>query len=195
MDAELFPLLPSQQTQLLAAAIGRRLVEVERLFWVDLPTFLENSHFPAIEYFAYNSGPVQLHFAEDLIHVLDVWGEQLSIVVLTEPLHGDADTTLYQLSKTGTATPALKACLGKTCQDVRIWRLKEEIVSEEAKQVAISYVFADSLELFYCIYLHDDLDSDYLLLTENVPRDSAKRFSPSGDRVESCFSIAQGEYL
>ncbi|MBA3923607.1 MAG: hypothetical protein H0X31_18690 [Nostocaceae cyanobacterium] len=128
---------------------------------------------------------MQLHFAEDLIHVLDVWGEQLWVMVITEPLHGDADATLYQLSQTETVHPSLKACLGKTCQDVRIWRLKEEIVSEEAKQVAISYVFANALELFYCIYLHDNLDSDYLLLAENVPR----------DRVESCFSIAQGEYL
>ena len=41
------------------------------------------------------------------------------------------------------------------------------------------------LLLFYCIYLHEDLDSDYLLLGQDVPR----------DKVATCFSVALGEYI
>lgn len=184
-DAELFQLLPSRKRGLLAAAIGCRLLEVERLFLLDQPTFLEEARFTAEDFFPLNSGPVQLGFDTGLTHTLGVWPSQLSIVVLPDPLSGSRDETIYRLSESESASAALKSCLGRVCRDVRIWTLREEFESEEAKEVAVSYFFSDDLELFYCIYLHGDLDSDYLLLGEDVSREC----------VKSCISLAQGGAL
>ena len=78
-DAELFAYLPSNRKEILSAAIGRHLVEVERLFYSDPPSFLKDERFSNTDYFSYNSGPTQFHFGGDLIHVFDVWGEQLSL--------------------------------------------------------------------------------------------------------------------
>lgn len=184
-EADLFQFLPSRRTDILAEAIGHRLIEIERLFLLDLERFLEDKRFESADYFSYNSGPVQLSFEGGLRHVLDVWGEQLSIIVLQESLQGDQDEQLYRLSEMATAPQALKDCLGEICLDVRIWTLKEPFESEEAKEVAVSYLLANQSELFYCIYLHGDLDSDYLLLGPDVSREN----------VESCFSVAQGGYI
>jgi hypothetical protein len=173
-DAELFQLLPSRRKDWLAAAIGCRLVEVERLFLLDLPTFLEEERFTAEDFFPLNSGPVQLSFERGLTHTLGVWPSQLSIVVLPDTLSGSRDETLYRLSESAATPPALKSCLGLVCQDVRIWALQEEFESEEAKEVAVSYLLSGDVELFYCIYLHGDLDSDYLLLGSDVPRERVK---------------------
>lgn len=184
-DSELSQHLPSQRMQVLAAAIGRNLLEVERLFLLDLPTFLEDARFKATDFFALNSGPVQLHFDRSLTEVLDVWPSQLSIINLPDPLMPSRDEKLYRLSEDADASPALKSCLGRACQDVRIWTLKEDFESEEAAEVAVSYAFTGDRELFYCIYLHGDLDSDYLLPGADVPRRS----------VKSCFSLAQGRFI
>lgn len=181
-DAELFQLLPSRQTDVLGAAIGRTLLDVERLFLLDPQAFLQEARFTATDFFARNSGPVELHFEGGLNHALGVWPSQLSIVVLPDPLCSSEDDKLYRLSESANASPELKSCLGRTCQDVRIWILQEEFESEEAKEVAVSYVFDGDLELFYCIYLHDDLDSDYLLLGADVAR----------ERVKTYISLAQG---
>ncbi|HKO43862.1 MAG TPA: hypothetical protein VJU84_11350 [Pyrinomonadaceae bacterium] len=181
-DAELLQLLPSRQKDALAAAIGQRLTEVTRQFFRDLSSFLTDERFTATDFFSLNSGPVQLQFDDGLMHTLAVWPSQLSIVLLPDPLSGLPDERIYRLSVSADARPELKACLGRVCQDVRIWILKEEFDSEEAKEVAISYVFDSDLELFYCIYLHDDLDSDYLLTGADVSR----------TRVKHCISLAQG---
>src|SRR5262245_56198608 len=105
-EADLFQFLPSRQTDVLAEAIGHRLIEIERLFLLDPDRFLENQRFNRADYFSYNSGPVQLSFAGGLRHVLDVWGEQLSIIVLQEPLKGDQDEQLYRLTEMATAPEA-----------------------------------------------------------------------------------------
>jgi hypothetical protein len=181
-DKELFHFLPSKRTQLLAAAIGRQLLDVERLFFSDLETFLRNGRFSAADFFARNSGPVQFHFDGTLSHALGVWPSQLSVVVLPSPLSAYNDDPPYLLSEDAHAAPELKACLGRTCEDVRIWTLREEFESEEAKEVAVSYVFEGGFELFYCIYLHGDMDSDYLLRGVELPR----------ERANSCISLVQG---
>ncbi|MGK7917220.1 MAG: hypothetical protein AB4038_17010 [Prochloraceae cyanobacterium] len=80
---------------------------------------------------------------------------------------------------------SLKECLGKVCQDVKIWTLKEDFDSEEAKEAAISYVLSKNLKLLSCIYLHGDLDSDYLLLGQDIPR----------ERVATCFSLVYDQYI
>src|SRR5882672_2591156 len=98
-DTELFQLLPSQRIEVLAAAIGRTLMEVERLFLLDLPTFLEDARFSATNFFALNSGPVQLHFDGCLTHALDVWPSQLSIINLRDTLIPSQAEKLYRLSE------------------------------------------------------------------------------------------------
>lgn len=184
-DTELLTLLPLEQKDLLSLCIGRRLVEIDRFFGIDLPSFLEGGHFTEAEYFSYNSGALQLYFEGNLTYGLDVYGEQLSIVVLPMTLESDDFTKLYQLSKFSLVPPQLKNCIGKICRDIRIWTLQENFESSEAKQVAVSYLFDNESELFYCIYLVDDFDSDYLLLRQDVTL----------DKVASCFSIALGEYI
>ena len=184
-DTELLTLLPLKQKNLLSLCIGRRLVEIDRFFGIDLPSFLEGGHFTEAEYFSYNSGALQFHFEDNLTYGLDVYGEELSIVVLPMILESDGFTKLYQLSKLSLVPPLLKDCIGKICRDIRIWTLQENFESEEAKQVAVSYLFDNGSELFYCIYLVDDFDSDYLLLRQDVPL----------DKIANCFSIAIGEYI
>jgi hypothetical protein len=183
-EEELAQYLPSVQIERLSQAIGRGLLEVTRWLVVPLDRFLVTGRFPAQEYFARSAGPVQLDFAGDLSHTLDVWAEQLSILVLPDPIAAPSVEDLVCLSESA-APPTLRACLGQTCLDVRIWTLAEEIESDEARQVALSYLFSNGVELFYCTYLHGDLSSDYLLLGPEVPR----------RQVRSCFSIAQGGYL
>lgn len=184
-DDYLFSYLPSNQQDFLAQAIGRHLIEIERYFTLDPSSFLEDKRFIETDYFIHNSGPIQFRFEDDLMHVLDIWGEQLSVIVMHEPLNSDEFGTLYRLTEFELVSPDLKTCLGRRCQDVRIWTLQEDFESEEAKEVAVSYTFAPDLELFYCIYLHDDLDSDYLLLGQDVPR----------EKVATCLSLAQEAYV
>lgn len=184
-DNELLFFLPSRQQKNLAKAIGRRLLEIERFFGIDLQSFLQYTCLEKEDFFTHNSGAVQFCFEEDLIQPFAVYGEQLSIVLLPESLANDDFTQKYQLSRFDFVPILLKNCLGKVCQDVRIWTLKEDFESEEAKEVAVSYVFSNEQELFYCIYLHEDLDSDYLLLGKDVPR----------ERVATCYSIRDGKYI
>ena len=105
---------------------------------------------------------------------------------MPENLISDEFTQSYRLSSSERiASELLKECLGQVCKDVRIWRLKEEIESEEAKSAGISYLLSNGQELFYCIYLHSDLDSGYLLLEGDIQR----------EKVASCFSLLLGEYI
>ena len=138
---------------------------------MDLSYFLKYRSFQEVEFFSYNSGAVQRWFEDKLTHPLAVYGEQLSIVLLPETLSSDSFTRRYQLSEINLVPKALRDCLGKVYKDVRIWTLWEEFESEEAKEVAISYLLSNGNELFYSIYLHDDLDSDYLLVGQDVPRE------------------------
>lgn len=185
-DEQLLELLLSKRKRVLAAAIGRRLLDVERFFVLDLSSFLQYQPLTRADYFSYNSGATQFYFSGGLVHACAVYDEQLSIVLLQERLSNDEFTQAVQLSQaTQLASFALSTCLGRICQDVRIWTLKEQIQSNEAKEVALSYLLSGGIELFYTIYLHDDLDSDYLLLGEDVPR----------EKVATCFSLALGGYI
>lgn len=200
-SADLPALLPSRQIDLLRQAIGRRLEGIDRLILRDEAAFLEDGRFSAPEYFTRSTGPTQFRFEGGVRHTFDVWPSQLSIILVPEGLSEHPYARLVRLEDTAAAPPALKRCLGQTCRDVRIWTLREDLDSGEAKETAISYVLGGAVaaggskagqehedgqegvqELFYGIYLHGDLDADYLLLGEEVPR----------DRVARCFSVAEG---
>lgn len=185
-EQELLTFLLSRQKEILAKAIGCHLIEVERFFEMDLESFLKYCPFTEVDFFSRNSGSLQLCFDEGLTHTFTVYGEQLSLVLLPKTFSGDGFGKWYRLSEADNlASEYLKDCLGKICQDVCIWTLHEDFESEEAKEVAVSYLFSNSCELFYCIYLHEDLDSDYLLLEQDVKLDKAA----------SCFSLLLGDYI
>jgi hypothetical protein len=181
-DQELMSLLPSKRTDALERALDRRLLEVRRYFELDLTDFLRGGRRSAAQFYSHNSGAVEWRFEQTAPIVLSVYSEQLSLVVLDEPLADDEFGKVHNLSRQTSAPAQLRDFLGKRCRDVRIWTLKEDFESEEAKESAVSFVFEDGSELFYCIYLHGEDDSDTLL-----PRSSL-----SMDRVERCYSIAEG---
>ncbi|MGB7519215.1 MAG: hypothetical protein WA896_06245, partial [Spirulinaceae cyanobacterium] len=185
-DAELLNFILSNNKKHLEKSIGKRLLEIKRFFGMDISSFLKNYHpLTAEQFFSYNSGAVQVCFEDGLNHSLAVYSEQLSIILLPEELSSDGFTKCHPLSEEQFVSKEIKSCLNTICRDIRIWTLKEEFESEEAKEVAISYLLSNNHELFYCIYLHEDLDSDYLLLEKDVPR----------KKVNSCFSVAIGDYV
>ena len=151
-DSDLIGFLPSKQKAHLKEALGCTLTEVERYFFMDISAFLRHSRgrFSQDDFFLYNSGVTQMVFENGVVHPLDVYGEQLSVIIHPEPFPSDISATRYLLSKQVDIPGSYRNCLGQICEDVRI-----------------------------CIYLHEDLDSDYLLLGDKVPR----------DKVKSCFSI------
>ncbi len=169
-ERELLERLPSRQKEILRSAIGRPLADVRRYFVSDIASFLEIPDMSEQRYFSHNSGPTAFSFEGGPTHHFAVWGEQLSLVLLDNPLVGDEYGSVHALTEVddGMVVPELKAVLGQTCEDVTIWRYREAIESEEAKEAAVSYRFASGRELFYCIYLHEDLDSDYLIFRDEV---------------------------
>src|SRR5262245_38300198 len=176
-DDPLRSFLPSAQTKHLGAAIGRCLVEIDRLLVTTREDFVARGGADD-EYFARASGPAQLRFDDGSIHVLSVWPSELSLLVKDQPLAPDWAAEVFALSTTS-ARAELRACLGRRCEDVRIWTVAEEVDWDAAREAAISYLLSGGVELFYAIYLHGDLDSDYLMLCEEVPR----------DKVARCWSI------
>lgn len=184
-DDELYAFLPANRRALLAAAIGATLVDVERLFTLDLATFLADERYREEDFFPCNSGPTQLRFDGGLLPVLAVWGEQLSLVVLDEPLAADDYGAVYRLSDTSAAPSWLRSCLGRRCEDVRIWTFEEDFATEEAKQAGVSYLLSGGIELLYCIYLHGAQDGDALIAADEV----------RPELVASCYSLAQDREL
>lgn len=131
------------------------------------------------------SGGTQFHFESGAVHSFSVWGEQLSLVLLPNPLTDNMFGHLYKLSHPDQRFNKLQRCLNQACQDIRIWTLHEDIETDEAKQVAVSYLLSNGLQLFYCIYLHQDLSADYLLLDVEVDK----------TKVENCFSVGLDTYI
>ena len=174
---------------ILVKVIDKKLIEIERFFEQDLENFITNEKLPAVNFFSLNVGLTKLIFESNLSHNFSIYGGQLSIILLPERDFDQKpyfDGQWYQLSQAKyLSTPDLSNCLGQTCRDVRLWTLQEDFESDEAKEVAVSYLLANGNELFYCIYLHEDLDSDYLLLKPDVDLTKAA----------SCFSLVLGEYI
>lgn len=184
-EYELSSLLPSRRTADLERALGRRLEEVERLFNITREGFAGDGGRDARDYFSRNVGPTQLRFAGGPTHALASWPEQLSVVLLEEPLAGDDFDVLYALSADADAPPALRAALGQECADVRIWTFRDEVETDEAKEAGVSYLLADGTELLYCAYLHGDLSADYLITPDALPPGT----------VASCWSVRERRAL
>jgi hypothetical protein len=185
-DEDLLSFIPSKQKSILNQAIGLRLIDIERFFCADVSSFLKYTSFTEEDYFSHNSGTVQFVFEDSLNHSFAVYGEQLSIVLLPEVLTATEFDPCYKLSEISPSlSKDLSNYLGQVCSDVRIWKLLEDFESEEAKEVAVSYLFSNNDELFYCIYLHEDLSSDYLIPRQNI----------DFNKVASCFSIASRSYI
>jgi hypothetical protein len=174
MSDPLLEFVPSLQRDVLGQAIGRRLVEIERLIVTGDRPFD----------FGRAVGPVQLRFDPELLHVLSVLPSQLTLLVERDVLRPDYAAEVYKLSASK-ARPALHECLGRVCTDVRIWKYRDDVPSDEAREAAISYVLEGGRELFYVIYLHGASDDDALM--------TADEFTPVD--VDSCYSIARGAYL
>lgn len=183
-DDEIKRFLPSARKDLIAAAIGRPLLEIERFLGRDIQQVVARGLAPT-DFFSRNTGATQLHFSGGLIHSLVVYPEQLSIVTLPDLIVGDDIEPSHKLSEETNVLPFIKSCLGRICEDVRIYTYAEGFESEEAREAGISYLFAGHGELIYCIYLHGDDDSAYLLPGTQVPH----------ERVERCYSIASGGWV
>ena len=189
-ENEWLPFLPSRQKENLAQAIGRRLLEVERIFGVKPEQFLKNSYYKEADFFVYNSGSVQLWFEGNLTHALAMYPEQFSIALLPEILSATEfgkHYCSYRLSKIDErlAPKSLRDCLGQVCEDVRIWTFTDDFVTDEVSEAGISYLLSNGKELSYCIYLHDDLSNDYLLVDFVYPQ----------DQVANCFSLRSQKYI
>jgi len=59
------------------------------------------------------------------------------------------------------------------------------VAGGEFGEAGVSYLFEDGSELFYCIYLHDELDSDFLL----------QRAQIAPDEVVGGYSLVEGKEI
>ncbi|OAD22061.1 hypothetical protein THIOM_002155, partial [Candidatus Thiomargarita nelsonii] len=120
-DFELQNTILSKQTAILKKVIGSRLLDIERWFVMSPERFLEDKKFAPVDFFPFNSGPTQFFFENNHIHTFDVYGEQLSLVLLPKPIRWDNFASVYRLSTYQPVPDAIRSCLNKTCVDVRFW--------------------------------------------------------------------------
>jgi len=179
--AELVAMLPSRNIDRLAAAIGHCLRDVVRVFVRSETAFGADGAFDARDEFRFNSGQTMFSF-DEVVQTIGVWASQLSVALMSEAdrelLTGDPDCRVMRLSESG---DALVHLLGLPCEDVRIWTYEDGDDSDRACESAISYCLHGGAEIFYCTWLHGDMDSDYLLPGHLVWR----------DRARSCWSVAR----
>jgi hypothetical protein len=174
--------LPMHQLDLLQRAIGRQLIEIERMFAISARDFAQRGAPPG-EYFARASGATRLSFSGGEHHTLAVWPSQLSVIVSAAQLADDPLAERVLLSTIQPAPAWRAAVLGHAIDDVRIYEyLEPDVDSLEARQSAVSYLFDSGVELFYCTYLHGRMDGDELLLADEVQRQHVARCLSLRDR-------------
>jgi hypothetical protein len=186
-DDPLAARLPLRRKELLRAAIGTTLLDIERWFSTTVADFVARGG-DETSYFARCSGATQLTFSSGLVHALSVWPSELSIVVDEAPFGEDPYSDRHRLSQTRAAPVWLRDCLGSTVRDVRVYVYRDDVPSNEARQAAVSYVLDASIELFYCTYLHGHMDSDELLRGEDVPRDQVAGWGSIGSSHDASSS-------
>lgn len=161
--------LPLQQTKLLRRAMGETLVDIERWFVLNRAQF-EAYAGEGAEYFSRSSGATTFSFSGGVIHSLCGWPSQLSIRVWDESLRDDPDAERHTLSEADTAPKWLRDCIGQRVIDVRVYVYDDDVPSDEAKQVALSYVFDSGVELVFCTYLHGQMDDEEILRGDEISR-------------------------
>jgi hypothetical protein len=137
-EKEIEPNKLSNQKKFLKAAIGRKLLEVERFFGFCPEEFLEayqeelNKKCDYSDYFSFNRGTTQFWFEGNFNQTFRFYSSGAPIIRFPGT-HPDIDyPKKYQLSKMEHLTSSrLRNCLGQVCQDVRIWQFSE---SEQTKR-------------------------------------------------------------
>ncbi len=173
----------SKQIANLNHAIGKPLTEITRWFVLNPEVFFGEYNYGPDEFIMYNSGLTQFEFGKERHHTYVVDGEQLSLEIIDDYDIDEEFDIPYKLSEYSPVPSSFKACLGKVCQDVRIWKCKEALNGGERGEAGISYVFENGEEIFYCIYLHGELDSDFLLTRDQI--DTSK--------VDSYYSLREAK--
>ncbi|HAG81075.1 MAG TPA: hypothetical protein DCL61_07850, partial [Cyanobacteria bacterium UBA12227] len=114
----------SNQKDFLPTAIGRKILEIERFFATPIESFLEQGkkkNYQESDYFSLHLGISQFGFEEGLVHTFRYYSANAPIIRFPEIYDGSYHDK-YQLSQIkNLASERLKNCLGKVCEDVRIW--------------------------------------------------------------------------
>jgi hypothetical protein len=175
--------LPSNHKRLLSLTIGKKLIEIERFLFDKPERFVIFPEQKKADFFSRNPGAVQFWFEGNVRHSLTIDDSQFSILLTPHFFKASEFDKLYRLSKIDRqfVEKGFKDCLGKICQDIKIWTYFEDYAQGEAAQAGISYVFSNGSELLYSIYLHGDLTEDFLLIDFPIPPEI----------VADCYSIAK----
>ena len=72
-DQELLAFLPSRRKNLLAKAIGKKLIEIERFFEQDEINFITKEKLPAVDFFSLNIGLTKLIFESNVSHNFSIY--------------------------------------------------------------------------------------------------------------------------
>lgn len=147
--------LPLEAFALLRLAVGRRLVEVERL------TSTARGRF-GCNFLTRVSGPVQMTFSPELVHTLVPLPSLLSIGVIGTGLADDPYADRYQLSRDAGAPTWLSTLIGCRVSDVEVLIYRDAVPSAEPRQAAVQYNFESGGALLYGVYVHGRMDGDEL---------------------------------
>lgn len=159
--------LPSNSRDLLAGAIGKRLVDIERIYDLSLEMFVDDGLRDAARYFRDGSGPTRFVFSDGVDGpslIFGTWPSRRSVVLLSGEFEPEDAQHVERLS---CSSDPLAQALGGVCRDVRIWTLLDE-----GGECAVSFVVGDQ-EIFYVTWLHDDMDSDHVAPAAEVAVDRA----------------------
>jgi hypothetical protein len=184
--------IPSLNIDKLKRVIGNKLIEIDRSFGKDLSK--EISYF--LEYYpdknesclySYGTGGTQFYFEDGSIHSFAGYSAEYSIILFPEVASDSWFSNLYKLSESeNIAAQELKDCLNTICQDIRIWKFKDDLdPGSLAMEAGISYLLSNGCELFYCTYLHGDYDSDHLLFKSAIQE----------DMIDTGFSILKNKII
>jgi hypothetical protein len=167
--------LPTESIGVLGAAVGRPLLDVERMTATTLADYVEIGGREGY-YFVAVSGPVQLTFGGGAVHALYAAPSRFSVLVDDAPLADHWLMDRHHVAEVPAPT-WLRAVVGRIVRDVRIYFYKDGVDSDEPRQAAVSYVFDDDEELIYCIYLHGRMSGDELVRAADLLPDTIDRWS------------------
>ncbi|XPM53900.2 MAG: hypothetical protein EDM05_038505 [Leptolyngbya sp. IPPAS B-1204] len=116
-----------------------------------------------------------------MVHSFGIEPGWFSILLLPEPFSNNPLRKVHKLSEAGDLAPAgIKECIGTVCQDVRIWKFKDEFESDIPNEAGVSYLLS-----IYCAWIHDREDSASLILKQDIHL----------DKVASCFSLLAEDFI